>query len=97
MHLPYFDEIQAFLDTCIIDAIMIIIMKNTKSGIIWLGLFRIPNSPCSSSAYSAPSKKATIPIYKVLVRPDRESTPDLPTSNHRLVKNKKCITTRYGC
>jgi len=28
MHLLYFDEIEAFKDTCMNDAIMIIIMKN---------------------------------------------------------------------
>jgi len=35
--------------------------------------------PCSSSAHSAPGKKATVPIHKVLVRPGR----DLQTYQHR--------------
>jgi len=29
--------------------------------------------PCSSPAHRAPGKKAAVPIYKVLVRPGRES------------------------
>jgi len=35
--------------------------------------------PCSSSAHRAPGKKATVPIYKVFVRPGRDSNPR-PTS-----------------
>jgi len=35
--------------------------------------------PCSSSVHRAPGKKATVPIYKVLVRPGQVST-SRPTS-----------------
>ena len=43
---------------------------------------RLLATPCSvlcSSVHRAPGKKATVPIYKVLVRPGQEST-SRPTS-----------------
>jgi len=74
----------------------------TVSGFIFTRLVLCSGSvPCISSTHCAPSKKATVPIYKVLVRPGQESNSrststkaDALSQDHGLVRmliTRKCL------